>query len=252
MSKKKPNKPASVYYKESGYSHSRYSDEQIDFIIDCMQTMSDEEIADMFQKKYPDFNINPRKILNLINNLNLEEYLKPPKTDRIWELVKKNKVQCALCGRWLKSISHNHLKYKHGITLADYRLKFETNKTQSFCSEKTKGKFAEVAKNNRKKGIFMAGNPNIEKERPDSWNKSKQYVIEKTESGQQSKAAKSKRKPKAYRTDERVRNLINKLKDNDTPLIHIAEEIEKKLGYRISGTTIERIYYGKRSNFGER
>ena len=250
MSKK--NKPVSRYYKESAHSNAIYTDEQIDFIIGCMQTNSDEEIADMFQKKYPDFNINPRKILNLINNLNLEEYLNPHKTDRVWELVKKNKVQCALCGRWLKSISHNHLKYKHGITLADYRLKFETNKTQSFCSGKTKSKFAEIAKSNQEKGIFMVGNPNIGEERPDSWNKSKQYVIEKTESGLQSKAAKSKRKPKAYRADGKVKNLIDRLKGENMSFVDIAGEVERELGYKISLSTVIRIFYNKRSNFSGR
>ena len=247
------NKPASRYYIESIHSRRRYSDEQIDFIVECMQTMSDEEIAEKFADKFPDANINPRKIGNLIIFLNLEEYLTPPATDRPWELVKKNKVQCALCGRWLKSISHNHLRKKHDITVEGYRYMFGANKTQPFCSEKTKSKFAEVAKNNQRKGIFIVGgNPKLSEERPHGWGKSKQYVIEKTESGQQSKAAKSRRKPKAYRTDKDVKKLIDKLKGKNMPFVDIAGEVERELGYKISPSTVIRIFYNKRSNFGER
>ena len=80
----------------------------------------------------------------------------------------------------------------------------------------------------------------------------KRKSVKKTESRQQSKAAKSKRKLKAYRADKDVKRLIDKLKSENISFANITQEVEKKLGYKISPSTVIRIFYNKRSNFGER
>lgn len=71
-----------MYYSSLSSNPPHYSDEQINFVVDCMQTMTDEETADLFAQKFDDADINTRKILYLINYLNLERFISPPDSDR--------------------------------------------------------------------------------------------------------------------------------------------------------------------------
>lgn len=237
-----------MYYSGLSSKPPHYSDEQIDFIIDCMWTMTDEETAELFAQKFNDVDINPRKISYLINYLNLEQYLSPPDSDRPWEEIKENKIQCFICGRWYKALSYHHFKLKHNMTIEEYRLKYGMNKTQPLCSLKTAEKFRKFALERIENGIFKI-NPNIGQERPQSYKKSRQCIVIKTESGLQSKAGKSKKKPATFRVDKRVKKLIDKLKSKNMSFEKIVEELKNRLNCNISIISVKRLYYGKRNNF---
>ncbi|MGA1847614.1 MucR family transcriptional regulator [Deferribacter abyssi] len=135
----------SKYYKNSKYSFPKYSDEHIDFIAECIKTMTDEEIYETFTKEFPDVNVTLKSIKHLINRFNLEKHCIPPNTDKPWELVRENKVQCAICGRWLKTL-HGHVESKHDITISEYKEKFGINSTQPLCCNNISERYSKRAK----------------------------------------------------------------------------------------------------------
>lgn len=212
--------------------------------------MTDEEIYDAFKKRFPNIPITLRAIKHLIENHNLERFCIPPDTDRPWELRKDNKIQCAICGRWLKFINHAHLK-KHGLTAREYKLKFGIKQNFPLASEAYSALLK--LRNERRLKLLHQKFPDLFKNqlkniRPYSYQKPKQFVIERIESGVQKKAAKAP-KPRKYRSII-TPELIKHLRDNfNLSFSQISQIIKIKFNITLSDTTIKRIYFGTREYY---
>ncbi len=238
---------SSKYYKNNKLSHPKWRDEHIDFIIDKITTMTDYEIAEAFVDRFG-IDITPKIVKHLINRFELEQYCEPPKTDRVWELIKYNKVQCAICGRWMQTINGAHLK-KHKVTVEEYKEMFGLNATQPLCSKQLSEVWREKLPDS-----FMHDKEELKirmrQIRPKSYKKRKQAIVDRIEKGIQSKAAKSLRKPREFRKVI-TQEMVSGLRGKGLSFLAIKKEIARLTGYHISETSIKRIHYGKRTKFKE-
>lgn len=178
----------------------------------------------------------------LIERFDLEKHCTPPSGERIWDLVLENKVQCAVCGRWLEVLNDSHLR-KHNLTQLEYKIMFGAKKKQPFYSRR-------VCRTLRKHAVKRKLGSNWEdakiwEKRPYSYKKPLQAVIERIERGLQTKAARSP-KPRKLALLLRHRKLILRLRRRKLTFPEIARIVSKKFGMSFSAMTVSRAYRGGR------
>ncbi|GEM_PF-3504609 len=212
----------------------------VDFVKTAICSQTVQEMAD-------ELHISVKQVRYLIEKYHLDRYCKLPNTDRVWELIKNDKVQCAVCGMWMQAINAAHLS-KHNLTVAEYKEKFGLNKNQSLVCKKLSYRWSQKAlergfgRDNASKGKMMFASGAI---RPHSYKKSKQTIAQRIEKGLQSKAGKAK-KPREYLKHIDIKTIKVLREENNMSYSAIAKEIAKKTGYTLSWNTIRRLYLGKR------
>ncbi len=213
----------------------------LSYIKSAIRTQTIEEMA-------ADLHRTLKQVRYLIERYRLDQYCVLPKTDRIWDLIGENKVQCAVCGMWMRAINGAHLS-KHDMSIAQYKGKFGLNKSQPLCCKKLSEHWKQKAlkrgfgQNELSSGkkLFLTG-----KARAKTYKKSRQAIEYRIEKGYQSKAARAK-KPREYL---KYTDLVRKLRDTDhLTFVAITNIIEKETGFKLSELTIRRTYYGKRTGF---
>ncbi len=218
----------------------------LSFIKTAILTMTIEEMAAALR-------LTPKQTRYLIDRYHLDQYCNPPETDKAWELIGDDKVQCTVCGMWMQTINTPHLS-KHNLTVAEYKQRFGLNKGQPLCCKKLSEHWRQIAIRKRfgkdeatsvGRKIFAKGDV-----RPHSYKKSKQAIEYRIKKGYQSKAGRAK-KPREYLKHVDAA-MIKRLRDkNGLPFSTIARAVAEETGYLLSGTTIKRIYYGKRNGVGK-
>jgi len=219
----------------------------LSFIKTAIRTMTIEEMAATLC-------LTPKQTRYLIERHHLDQYCKPPEIDKVWELIGEDKVQCAVCGIWMQTINAPHLS-KHDLTVAEYKEKFGLNKGQPLCCKKLSDHWRQIAirKKFGKDEATSAGRKLFTKGdvRPYSYKKSKQAIEYRIKKGYQNKAGRAK-KPREYLKHVDV-DMRKRLRDEDRlPFNAIAKAVAEETGYRLSDMTIKRIYYGRRSGFGNK
>lgn len=235
------------YYRDSKYSHPKYSDEYINRIAELIKTMTDEEILERLREEFSGISITRKGLRHLIDRFNLEKYCVPPKGKEAWELIEEKKVQCAICGRWLRALNTAHLK-KHSLTVNEYKEKFGIMKKQplivkdvsrmlreSALKHKFHGKGANIVELLKEKKIKY---PTVRK-RP------RQEIVMRMKKGLQRKAGLA-RKPRKLAKLLHYRKLAVRLREEGYSYPLIKEEIERVSGEKVSVATIRRLVLGKR------
>ncbi|GMT44069.1 MAG: hypothetical protein IEMM0003_0888 [bacterium] len=220
--------------------------DNLSFIKTAVRTMTIEEMAAALR-------LTPKQVRCLIDRYHLDQYCELPKTDKVWELIGDDKVQCAVCGMWMQTINAPHLS-KHNLTVAEYKQRFGLNKGQPLCCRKLSDHWRQIAIRRKfgKDEATSAGRKIFTKGdvRPHSYKKSKQTLEYRIKKGYQSKAGRAK-KPREYLKHVDAA-MIKRLRDeNGLSFTAIAKVAAEKTGYRLSDTTIKRMYYGRRSGFSE-
>lgn len=235
------------YYRNSKYSHPKYSEEYINRIAELIKTMTDEEILERLREEFPWISITRKGLRHLIDRFDLERYCVPPKGKEAWELIEENRVQCAVCGRWLRALNTAHLR-KHSLTVSEYKEKFGIMKKQPLVVKDVSRMLRESALRHgfRGKRINIV---ELLKERkikyPTARKRPRQEVVMRMKRGLQRKAGLA-RKPRKLARLLIYRELAVRLREKGYSYPLIKEEIEKVSGEKASVATIRRLVLGRR------
>ncbi len=211
--------------------------------------MTNEEILKAFQRRFPYHQVTIRRIRHIIDTFNLEKFCIPPKTDRPWELVKANKVQCAICGRWLRFVNPSHLK-KHGLSQTEYKKKFGIMLKQHLCTDKLSKHWKKLAE---VRGLGSGGVKGFPQDikYPTVTKKPLQEMVYRKERGLQAKAGKGLKPRKETQVLKENRAFIVMLREKEKlPFLTICKKIKEEFGVNASVTSVSRIYYGTRGPYG--
>jgi len=181
----------------------------VDFIETAIKTQTVKEMASSL-------NLTPKQVAYLIERYHLGRYCNIPATDKVWELIKDKKVQCAVCGMWMEIVNGAHLT-KHNLAVNQYKEKYGLNKAQPLCCQNlaehwkqkaVERRFGQDEKVSAGKKLFKTG-----KVRAKTYKKSRQALEYRKKMGYQSRAGRAK-KPREYLKHVDVA-IIKRLKDKD-------------------------------------
>ena len=92
---------------------NRASSTVLSFIKSAIRTQTLDEMAAALH-------FTPKRTRYLIDRYHLDRYCIPPKTDRVWDLIKEDRVQCAVCGMWMQAINGAHRSEEHTSELQSH------------------------------------------------------------------------------------------------------------------------------------
>lgn len=127
-----------IEYKEyiKKYEPSMYIEQEYSYQCKICGKKFTRNIVTRFDLSFAWFNYRLIDHLNKAHKLTIEEYIDEyddslRKTYNELNNHRQQLVKCQICGRQLKSINVNHLKYKHNITLDEYKKKYPNSLTLS-------------------------------------------------------------------------------------------------------------------------